>query len=623
MRKINFKLFFYIILVVLILETVIITLNLTERNKIHLSETKENLKYNTGLLAAKLEKNMNSVEILGDVFATSVKNKISVNNSEEKKVLDDELYNILITTNIIGGYYEFNSDSSELLNSMHFDKKENKYNTSLSNENINEIKSSIEEEKDKESGWKIPVYIKSWDTNTALYHKNIYVDSKVRGTVVLAVDYNKLEEELLTLNGDTGSEYYLVDSENNILFTNNLDIKSKNIKTIDDSDFLSAIKGIQTNDFRTGIFENPKEKRQLYSYYKLDNKNIFVMKKHISRIENIEFYEKTIWIILLLNIVCIFTIYIILRKMVVRPADRIDKALLDISKKKLKNIESKKEKRDEGYLVENYNRVVKSYTDLVLDMREKSDIGIVQTKKLVDITGGLLKKNLSKETKISNINSQLQKNHSSFDKVYNLIMENHKLNTATQEELGEVDRNIKILREKFSIERENGDEIEKITSEINKISFQINVFGINSTIGAHSNSNNSSDFEESSKEIRHLANRVKFLSEEIKAILKKEKINFQIKNKSLNLITDYVVSFSERLSSIKKSHEKEIIKYVENTENLGSFSFDLEALRKEIITNQDIFAKEVYQLKKLEESLKNISLMMNEYEINSDEAEEE
>ena len=171
--------------------------------------------------------------------------------------------------------------------------------------------------------------------------------------------------------------------------------------------------------------------------------------------------------------------------------------------------------------------------------------------------------------------------------------------------------------------RENGDEIEKVTSEINKISFQINVFGINSTIGVYSNSNSSSDFEESSKEIRHLANRVKFLSEEIKVILKKEKINFQIKNKSLNLITDYVMSFSERLAGIKKSHEKEIIKYVENTENWGSFSSDLEELRKEIITNQDIFAKEVYQLKKLEESLKNISLAMNEYEINSDEAEEE
>ena len=158
---------------------------------------------------------------------------------------------------------------------MYFDKMQNKYNDNLSSENIDEIKNRVEEERIREFGWKIPVYVKSWDTNVAFYHKNIYVNDKIKGTVILAMDYNKLEEELLTLNGNSGTEYYLVDSENNILFTNNLEIKSKKIKKIDDNDFLLMMKGIQADDSISGLFVDPKEKRELYSYYKLDNKNIF------------------------------------------------------------------------------------------------------------------------------------------------------------------------------------------------------------------------------------------------------------------------------------------------------------------------------------------------------------
>ena len=70
------------------------------------------------------------------------------------------------------------------------------------------------------------------------------------------------------------------------------------------------------------------------------------------------------------------------------------------------------------------------------------------------------------------------------------------------------------------------------------------------------------ELEESSKEIRHLANRIKLLSEEIKAILKQEKINFQLKNKSVNLIADYIAVFTERFTSLRKNHEREIVRYV-------------------------------------------------------------
>ena len=291
MKKINFKLFFYIILVIVILETVIIALSLSDRNDMYLRENEENLRYKASLLGTRLEKSMNSVEILGDIFLTSVKNRtITDNLEEEKKILDDELYNVLITTNLIGGYYEFNINGSEYINSMYFDKMQNKYNDNLSSENIDEIKNSVEEERIREFGWKIPVYVKSWDTNVAFYHKNIYVNDKIKGTVILAMDYNKLEEELLTLNGNSGTEYYLVDSENNILFTNNLEIKSKKIKKIDDNDFLLMMKGIQADDSISGLFVDPKEKRELYSYYKLDNKNIFIIKFQNSKF-NFYFHE--------------------------------------------------------------------------------------------------------------------------------------------------------------------------------------------------------------------------------------------------------------------------------------------------------------------------------------------
>ena len=624
MKKINFKLFFYIILVIVILETVIIALSLSDRNDMYLRENEENLRYKASLLGTRLEKSMNSVEILGDIFLTSVKNRtITDNLEEEKKILDDELYNVLITTNLIGGYYEFNINGSEYINSMYFDKMQNKYNDNLSSENIDEIKNSVEEERIREFGWKIPVYVKSWDTNVAFYHKNIYVNDKIKGTVILAMDYNKLEEELLTLNGNSGTEYYLVDSENNILFTNNLEIKSKKIKKIDDNDFLLMMKGIQADDSISGLFVDPKEKRELYSYYKLDNKNIFIMKKYVSRIGNIEFYQKYIWIIILLNVASVGILYILLKNKLEKPISKIDKSLLDISKKKLTRIRNGNGKENDGYLIENYNRVVKSYSELILDVKKKTNFTVGLVENSINMSSSLLKNNLTKETKVANISSQLQSNQNSFDKVYNLMMKNHKLNTATQMELLDVGRNINILKEKFSSERENGDEIEKLTNEINKISFQINVFGLNSTIEMYGNSNNITDFEESSKEIRHLANRVKFLSEEIKSILKKEKLDFQIKNKSLNLIADYGLAFSERLTSIRKSHEKEIIKYVENKENLGNFSSDIEELRKEILTNQDILTKEIYELKKLEESLEIIDSMMNEYKINSNRTGEE
>lgn len=167
-------------------------------------------------------------------------------------------------------------------------------------------------------------------------------------------------------------------------------------------------------------------------------------------------------------------------------------------------------------------------------------------------------------------------------------------------------------------ERENGDLIEKLINEVNKISFQINVFGLNSTIEMHSSSgNNSVELEESSKEIRHLANRIKLLSEEIKAILKQEKINFQLKNKSVNLIADYIAVFTERFTGLRKNHEREIVRYVENKDNLLAFSSNLEDLRNEVAGNRDTYSKEIYEIKKLEENLKALIILAEEYKLDS------
>ena len=197
-------------------------------------------------------------------------------------------------------------------------------------------------------------------------------------------------------------------------------------------------------------------------------------------------------------------------------------------------------------------------------------------------------------------------------------MENHKMNTAIQNEFLDISRNIKLLRENFDKERENGDLIEKLTNEINKISFQINVFGLNSTIEMYSSSgNNSVELEESSKEIRHLANRIKLLSEEIKAILKQEKISFQLKNKSLNLIADYISAFTERFTGLRKNHEREIVRYVENKDNLLGFSSKLEEMRNEVIKNRDVYSKEIYEIKKLEERLKTLITLSEEYKLDS------
>ena len=107
------------------------------------------------------------------------------------------------------------------------------------------------------------------------------------------------------------------------------------------------------------------------------------------------------------------------------------------------------------------------------------------------------------------------------------------------------------------------------------------------------------------------------MSEEIKAILKHEKISFQLKNKSLNLITDYISAFTERFTGLRKNHEREIVKYVENKDNLLNFSEKLEDMRNEVIRNRDVFSKEIYEIKKLEESLKTLIILAEEYKVNS------
>ena len=614
MKKVTFKLFFYIALVIIILELAITYLNTRDRNEIYIREMQERLKYNSSILGSELERNLRTAEILADNFAAGVKNWENFTDKEQLKVrADNELRNFMLSANITGGYYLLNINDEEISNSFYVTSKTGKgLVAELSESDINEFRDSIENSQTP-AGWGMPLYVRDMNTNVAVYYMNIEHGENIKGILILTLDYGRLEEILSRDEAD--GEYYLINPNNEIFITNNQEIKGKNIKTLENSTFISMVKSIQSSDRKTGLISPPHTKREFYSFYKFDDKNIFIMKKNASVLQSIEFFVDNIWMILVFNIGGIVLIYFILKKVLGKPVSQLSNALYAISNKDLSGIDFGENK---FYLQENYEKVLKTYSNFVHEVSENTLFIKKLNDSLFEKTSMLLKKNLNKESDILKITSVLHRNQENFDNIYNLLMENHKMNTAIQNEFADINRNIKLLRENFEKERENGNLIEKLINEINKISFQINVFGLNSTIEIHSNSvNNSLELEESSKEIRHLANRIKFLSEEIKTILKQERISFQLKNKSLNLIADYISAFTERFTGLRKNHEREIVKYVENKDNLLNFSSNLEELRSEITKNRDTYSKEIYEIKKLEENLKTLIALTEEYKLDS------
>ena len=613
MKKVTFKLFFYIALVIIILELAITYLNTRDRNEIYIREMQERLKYNSTILGSELERNLGTAEILADNFAAGLKNREDFRDREQiKSDIDKELQSFILTSGITGGYYQLNTDSGEVSGSFYISPAGRGTAGSLSENDIYEFRAKAESSQSS-SGWIMPVYVKDMNTNVALYYMNIDNGNNVKGVLVLALDYSRLEE---ILKGDEADgEYYLINPGNEIFITNNQDIKINNIKTVENNMLLSMIKNIQSSDRKTGLVSPLHTKREFYSFYKLDDKNIFIMKKNASVLQSVEFFVDNIWMILIFNIAGVVLIYFIIKNVLGKPVSMLDRALYAISRKDLKPVEFGGNK---FYLQESYNKVLKTYTDFVNEVKENCSDIKKSNNELFEKTSTLLNKNLNKESDILKINTVLHRNQENFDKVYNLLMENHKMNTAILNEFSDINRNINLLRENFEKEKENGDLIEKLANEINKISFQINVFGLNSTIEMYSSSgNNSVELEESSKEIRHLANRIKLLSEEIKAILKQEKISFQLKNKSLNLIADYISAFTERFTGLRKNHEREIVRYVENKDNLLGFSSKLEEMRNEVIKNRDVYSKEIYEIKKLEERLKTLITLSEEYKIDS------
>ena len=619
MKKVTIKLFFYIALVIIILELAITYLNTRDRNEIYIREMQERLKYSSAVLGSELERNLGTAEILANNFAAALRIQGDSVDAEQIRInADKELQGFVLAQGITGGYYLLDIDGSEITGSFHAASAGKSTAGSLSENDINEFRTKTESGRSS-SGWIMPVYLKDINANVALYYMNIDSGKNIKGILVLALDYGRLEE--IIKKDEADGEYYFINPENKIFITNNQDIKLNNIRIVENSTLLSMIKNIQSSDRKTGLVSPLHTKREFYSFYKLDDKNIFIMKKNASVLQSIEFLLDNIWMILILNTAGIILIYFIIKNVLGKPVSEMNTALHEISERNLKRMDFGGNK---FYLQENYNKVLKTYTDFVnevkescFDIRKSNDL-------LLEKTSMLLNKNLNKESDILKINTVLYRNQENFDKIYNLLMENHKMNTAIQNEFLDISRNIKLLRENFDKERENGDLIEKLTNEINKISFQINVFGLNSTIEMYSSSgNNSVELEESSKEIRHLANRIKLLSEEIKAILKQERINFQLKNKSLNLIADYIAVFTERFTGLRKNHEREIVRYVENKDNLLAFSSNLEDLRNEVAGNRDTYSKEIYEIKKLEENLKALITLAKEYKLDSVEDSEE
>ena len=275
MKKVTFKLFFYITLVIIIMELAITYLNTRDRNEIYIKEMQERLKYNSTVLGGELERNLGTVEILGNNFAAGLKNEEASTASEQIKMnADKELQNFMLTPGITGGYYLLDINGSEVTGG-----------TSpagiLSENDMNEFRTKAEGSRNT-SGWIMPVYIKDMNTNVALYYMNIDSEENIKGLLVLALDYGRLEE--IIKRDEADGEYYFINPENKIFITNNQDIKLNNIRTVENNALLAMIKNIKYSDRKTGVLSPLHTKREFYSFYKLDDKNIFIMKKNISGI---------------------------------------------------------------------------------------------------------------------------------------------------------------------------------------------------------------------------------------------------------------------------------------------------------------------------------------------------
>lgn len=620
MKRINFKLFFYIILAVLILEFVIIFLSQKDIYETQIKEYRKRLNYETESAGEKLEQSLGLVKEPGENLIKNIENIETINGGAVKATIDKEISEILRNTAVIGTYYEINTGKEIIKSSMYYNKDENKYKI---DEGIDELEILKNESDINNKGttvnsfgykeWKMPYNIKSWNKSTGLYKEEIKNNRGLEGYIILAIDTEDIEKIISNIN--TENTYYFINSSLETNLTNeNFDLKYEDKKKLN-----TEIENLKNEAFRnyekTGVLLYGIKRNEIASYYKFDNDNILIMKREISGIQIIEFLERNTKILIVLNLLGVSLIYLILKNKFLDPNEKIKNGLLDISEKNLTNFEFLSKHKDKNNLYKSYDKMLRDYSDFVLKVKNYTGDINLSTEDISKKTNILINKNSSKESKVLNISSLLQKNQVNSDKVYNLMMESHKVNTVIQNEINDINRNITLLRENFIKERENGDLIGKLINEVNKISFQINVFGLNSTIEIYSGSAGSGELEESSKEIRHLANRIKLLSEEIKIILKKEKLSFQLKNKSLNLITDYISSFSERLMSIRKRHEKEIVRYVSNKESLIQFSSDIELLRDEILKNREIYSEELYKLKKIKENTEIFTAVINEYKV--------
>ena len=330
MKKVTFKLFFYITLVIIIMELAITYLNTRDRNEIYIKEMQERLKYNSTVLGGELERNLGTVEILGNNFAAGLKNEEASTASEQIKMnADKELQNFMLTPGITGGYYLLDINGSEVTGG-----------TSpagiLSENDMNEFRTKAEGSRNT-SGWIMPVYIKDMNTNVALYYMNIDSEENIKGLLVLALDYGRLEE--IIKRDEADGEYYFINPENKIFITNNQDIKLNNIRTVENNALLAMIKNIQSSDRKTGVLSPLHTKREFYSFYKLDDKNIFIMKKNASVLQSIEFFVDNIWMIIILNISGIILIYFIIKNVLGRPVSKMNRALYSISEKNLKEMD--------------------------------------------------------------------------------------------------------------------------------------------------------------------------------------------------------------------------------------------------------------------------------------------
>ena len=212
MKKVTFKLFFYITLVIIIMELAITYLNTRDRNEIYIKEMQERLKYNSTVLGGELERNLGTVEILGNNFAAGLKNEEASTASEQIKMnADKELQNFMLTPGITGGYYLLDINGSEVTGG-----------TSpagiLSENDMNEFRTKAEGSRNT-SGWIMPVYIKDMNTNVALYYMNIDSEENIKGLLVLALDYGRLEE--IIKRDEADGEYYFINPENKIFITKN------------------------------------------------------------------------------------------------------------------------------------------------------------------------------------------------------------------------------------------------------------------------------------------------------------------------------------------------------------------------------------------------------------------